>query len=182
MESYRGVNPHLTSYLQHTPRRWELFHTLHMVKPVTRIELLSPANKPGGSQYSRYRQKRLETLKAGINLVEIDCLHQTRPILLDLLSSSNRESGAFAYLIRVSDPYLPFEVVLIQVFGGVLDRQPLSDGEQITFDLNPIYSRTASATRIYRQTIDYTQEPPSFPTYYPDDQARIRLRISPPLA
>jgi hypothetical protein len=47
---------------------------------VTRLELLSPANKPGYAAYHAYRQKRIETLLTGVPLVEIDYLHETSPI------------------------------------------------------------------------------------------------------
>src|SRR5690606_26037568 len=45
--------------------------------PVTRLELLSPGNKPGGSHFSQYIAKRNQTLDTSINLVEIDYLHES---------------------------------------------------------------------------------------------------------
>ena len=52
--------------------------------PVTRIELISPANKPPHSYHRQYLVNRLDTLRAGIALVEIDYIHQRRPILAQL--------------------------------------------------------------------------------------------------
>jgi len=70
--------------------------------PVTRIEVLSPANKPGGSHYLRYREKRRETLKSGLNLVEIDYLHQRRPVLPALPSYVDGEAETYPFLVFVS--------------------------------------------------------------------------------
>ena len=46
--------------------------------PVTRIELLSMGNKPGGAHYPQYTAKCNETLDSSINLIEIDYLHESR--------------------------------------------------------------------------------------------------------
>lgn len=46
------------------------------------IELLSPANKPGGSHYAQYMERRKgHALASGCTLVEIDYLHQQAPIM-----------------------------------------------------------------------------------------------------
>jgi hypothetical protein len=52
--------------------------------PVTRIELLSPANKMPHAYYRQYLIKRLETLRGGLCLVEVDYLHETRPVITKL--------------------------------------------------------------------------------------------------
>ena len=55
-------------------------------RPITRIELLSPANKPPGSHHEQYMVKRLETLKSGLRLVELDYLHESHPVIQALPS------------------------------------------------------------------------------------------------
>src|SRR5579859_2544669 len=50
-------------------------------KPVAWIELLSPSNKPGGSHYLEYQHKRQDTIEDGQTLVELDYLHQMRPVI-----------------------------------------------------------------------------------------------------
>jgi hypothetical protein len=52
--------------------------------PCTRIGLSSPANKPPNSGHKLYQTKRLDTLRAGIRLIELDYLHQSRPPLVAL--------------------------------------------------------------------------------------------------
>ena len=49
-------------------------------RPITRIEMLSPSNKPGGSHHQVYFVKRALTLKSGIRVVEIDLLHLSPPV------------------------------------------------------------------------------------------------------
>lgn len=151
--------------------------------PVTRVEVLSPANKPGGSHYSQYRRKRLESLKSGLNLVEIDFLHQTRPILPTLPSYTDDEAGAFPFWVIVSDPHPAFEDGQALVYGASVDmelpriRLPLAGEDQVTFDLNIPYNRTCTSTRMFRQAIDYAQLPVRFDLYSDEDQARIRERM-----
>lgn len=69
---------------------------------VARIEVLSPSNKPGGSDYSAYENKRIETLESGIPLIEIDYLHETPPVIHGI-PVYPEAPGAYPYLIAVSD-------------------------------------------------------------------------------
>lgn len=152
--------------------------------PVTRVEVLSPANKPGGSHYSQYRRKRLESLKSGLNLVEIDYLHQTRPILPTLPSYADDEAGAFPFWVIVSDPHPAFEDGQALVYGASVDmelpriRLPLAGDDEIIFDLHIAYNQTCVSSRMFRQAIDYAQLPVRFDLYSDEDQARIRERIA----
>lgn len=63
-------------------------------KPVARIELLSPTNKPPSQDYRQYQSKRQLTLESGVSLVEIDYLHQTPPANPLLPDYSQREPNA----------------------------------------------------------------------------------------
>lgn len=69
--------------------------------PVTRLELLSPANKPPGSHAEKYRLKREETLRSGLRLVEIDYLHQQPPITNGVPNYQTGDADAFPYYIAV---------------------------------------------------------------------------------
>src|SRR5690606_31840147 len=97
-------------------------------KPITRIELLSPANKPQGSHYGTYLVKRDETLRAGLRLIEMDYLHETRPILPGIPSYADGEQDAFPYHIIVSDPRPTFHEGKVNVYSfGVMDALPVID-------------------------------------------------------
>jgi hypothetical protein len=152
--------------------------------PVTWIELLSPANKPGGSHFPRYRQKRLETLHSGLNLVELDYLHETRPILSQLPSYPDGDTGAFPYLVIVSKPHPTFETGVGRIYGAVVDQPlptielPLAGDEAMAFNLGPPYDRTCASTRIFRQQMDATRLPEPFDRYRAADQERIRQRMA----
>lgn len=72
-------------------------------KIVTRIELLSPSNKPGGSDFRVYAEKRVEAIQSGVPLVEIDYLHET-PSPLRNLPVYPVHAEAYLYTIVISDP------------------------------------------------------------------------------
>ncbi len=135
--------------------------------PVTRIELLSPANKPGGSHYGSYRVKRLETLHAGLRLVEIDYLHQRPPIIIDV--------SDYPYYFVVSDP----RDGEMRVFGvGVMDplpmlSVPLDGTDSVVLDFDKLYNQTFSK-RVFWQSVDYGEEPDG---YSESDLALIRARM-----
>ena len=108
-------------------------------KPVTRLELLSPANKPGGSHYSLYRQKRRETLASGLNLIEIDYLHETPPITSVLKDYSTGESGAFPYTILVNNPHPALEEGITTIYclehvGDNLSSASINHGFSVKVD------------------------------------------------
>ncbi|MBI5671514.1 MAG: DUF4058 family protein [Chloroflexi bacterium] len=153
-------------------------------RPVTRIELLSPANKPGGSHNAHYTAKRSETLRSGLRLVEIDYLHQTPPIMLNLPSYADGDEGAFPYSVLVSDPRPTFEQGKTDVYEfGVDDTLPiipvpLAGEDVVLLNLGEVYNRTFASSRFFQMVVDYEQEPPHFDRYTPADQARIRDRLA----
>jgi hypothetical protein len=152
-------------------------------QPVTRIELLSPANKPGGSHYPLYMDRRLETLVAGLRLVEIDYLHERRPISRDIASYRDRSPGAYPYHILVSDPRPSLEAGQTHIFHrGVLETLPvfsvpLEGQEQVMLDLGAVYNHTLSRRSI-AEDIDYAQEPANMSAYTGADQAAIRAHMA----
>ncbi len=152
-------------------------------RPLTRIELLSPSHKAPDSHYDKYMGKRLETLKDGLRLVEIDFLHERKPILEKLPSYIEQHPTAYPYYIIVSDPRPQIRSVPIYA-AGVLDSLPridipLSGNEFITLDLGEVYHHTFGSARLYWETLtDYSQLPVNFDFYTPEDQEKIRAHMA----
>lgn len=153
-------------------------------KPITRIEVLSAGNKPSGAHYRNYLLKRQQTLKSGLSLVEIDYLHETRPILSKIPSYIDREPESYPYSIIVSNPHPTLNDGETQVFGFKIDEAlptinlPLADDEVITVDVGQIYERTFSSRRLFQMVVDYTQLPANFESYSTHDQQRIRAKMA----
>lgn len=152
-------------------------------KPVTRIELLSPANKPRGSDYNGYSIRRRAALKAGISLVEIDFLHKQRPILSGLPSYPDRQEGASPYLILVTDLHPDYENGLVDFYEFGVDaplpkiRIPLQLEDQTVLDLGSVYNTVFETTRVFRMVVDYAADPVDFKTYTSEDQNKIRTLV-----
>lgn len=148
-------------------------------KPVTRIELLSPANKPAGSHYGTYMFKRNQTLNIGLRLVEVDYLHERRPLVDSIPSYAENAENAYPYHIIVSDPRPTIIEGTMDVYGiGMLDKLPqinipLDNDDLIQVDFSALYNQTFSKRPFYRR-VDYTHEPINMMTYTPQDQSRIR--------
>jgi hypothetical protein len=276
---YAGVNPHLNSFLQNPPSRWEMFHSAHIIhlseyldrelpegygcaaekslqismtprwshkpswtkadvvitadptlqirpkfqkspapvaefdlieladiddeeetlnaiviyqinlkdlpgSPVTRIELISPANKYSGAHYSQYQRKKYQSLKAGLNLVEVDYLHQFPPLANSLPDYRQYEENAYPFIVIVSNPHPAYEMGKAQIFGAFVDTLmppipvPLLDDDNILFDLNKPYDYTFASNRLFHHFIDYSQLPLAFERYSPADQERIKARMA----
>ena len=147
--------------------------------PIVRIELLSPANKPHGSYYQQYRAKRLQTLRSGLLLVEIDFLHETHPLLAEFPSYPDHEDGAFPYTIMVSKPHPTPEEGQAEVYNIGADsilpviNIPLADDDKAELDFGSAYNLMLENARAFQVIIDYEQDPVNFDRYSPDDQAKI---------
>jgi hypothetical protein len=152
-------------------------------KPVTRVELLSPTNKPPGEGYAQYRDKRNMALRAAMPLVEIDYLHQARPVIKGLPIYPDAP-GAFAYSIAVSDPRPSLDHGLSRVYGfGVGDPLPvvvipLAGHDVFAFDFGPPYHTTFASTRFYHALLDYRHPPERIERYSTADQALITARMA----
>jgi len=149
--------------------------------PVTRIELLSPANKPPGTYYRQYIAKREETLLGGINLVELDYLHQQRSPLASLPSYPKGEAKAYPYVIVVGKPHPTLAEGKLDIYGFRVDDPipaiaiPLDGAETVTLNLNGTYNHTFGATAVYGlRIVDYETLPEGFDSYDAVDQQRIR--------
>lgn len=153
-------------------------------RPVTRVELLSPANKPGGTHYEQYMVKRLQTLKSGLRLVEIDYLHQSPPILPVLPDYTRQEAGASAYSILVSDPRPTFEKGTVKRYAfGVITplpiiNIPLAGADVVTLSFGAVYNHTFESARFFRLVVDYAENPVNLSSYSADDQQHIQQHLA----
>lgn len=151
---------------------------------VTRIELLSPANKPPGTYHREYLLKRQQTLKSGLCMVEIDYLHESRPYLDILPSYPDGDDNALPYLIVISDPRPNIAQGETRVYGAHVDQPlptipiPLADDDRLLLDFDTIYNTTFASRRLFGMVVDYTQNPVNFNRYNADDQQRIRERLT----
>lgn len=148
---------------------------------VTRIELLSPANKYPGSHYLTYLAKRSQTLYGGLRLVEIDYLHTQRPLLSPIPDYSAGVKDALPYHVMISDPQpIITEAQVVVLRWGVFDPiptipLPLDADQPVVVDLNAIYQYTLSRSRQFTQVkVDYTHPPPELDRYQLTDQQRLR--------
>jgi Protein of unknown function (DUF4058) len=152
-------------------------------RPITRVELLSPANKPSGAHYLNYIRKRHETLQSALRLVEVDYLHESRPISNALPSYADREPDAYPYTILVSDPRPSVEKGYTEVYGIGVDeklpnvRIPLAGADEFVLDFGAVYNRTFATSRLFHTVADYEQEPVHFERYTEADRERIRDRL-----
>jgi hypothetical protein len=153
--------------------------------PVTRIELLSPANKPPGSHADTYRDKRRDTLRAGLRLVEIDYLHSRAPADERLPSYTDGDPGSTPYAILISDPRPSLSEGMMRVYGfGVLDPLPVIDipldgSDTVRLDFGSLYQETFSSRQLfYEIRTDYSREPVAIDSFHPDDQERIRAYMA----
>lgn len=153
--------------------------------PVTRIELLSPGNKPPGSHYRQYLAKRDETLQSGINLVELDYLHQQRSPIGIVPDYTRREARSYPYVILVNTPYPTLAEGKTAIYGFRVDdfipsiSVPLAGDDRITFDLGAVYNHTFMSNFAYGlHIVNYGTEPEGFDTYDEEDQQRIRHRMT----
>lgn len=153
--------------------------------PITRIELLSPANKPPGSHYQQYLTKRDDTLLSKINLVELDYLHERRSHLKILPNYVRREPKSSPYTILVSRPFPSPEEGATEIYPFHVDDPiptisiPLMGADSVTLDFNRVYQHTFQSNFVYGlRIVDYEKLPEDFETYAVEDQARIRNKMA----
>jgi hypothetical protein len=152
---------------------------------VTRIEVLSPANKPPQSHAAQYLDKRNGTLRAGINLVELDFMHEQCPPVSAIPCYRNQAHESAPFLILVSDVRgtLALGTTTIHRLGINQPipsmRVPLANEDIIDVDFGSAYYRTFAINPFFgMRLVDYAELPPRFDTYTSEDQARIRAVMS----
>jgi hypothetical protein len=153
-------------------------------KLVTRIEVISPSNKPPHAYYRQYLSNRLDTLKSGVALLELDYIHQRRPLLPGFPNYVEGEAGAFPYMVLSSNPRSPEGSGSFQGYGiGVLTPLPkvtipLLGDEHIVLDLGEVYNRTFTSRRRYSLRVDYAVDPPDFARFTARDRADIQAFLA----
>lgn len=152
-------------------------------RPVTRIELLSPTNKPPADGYRQYRDKRNIALRSGMPLVEIDLLHW-QPAIVKNLKSYPDEPDSHPYCIIVSDPRPSIQAGKAFFYLFDVDAPmprfdiPLDQGQKVAaFDLNSVYNLTFENSPALQRLVNYEERPAAFHTYSAADQARILARM-----
>lgn len=147
--------------------------------PITRIEVLSPANKIDGSDYETYMRNRRQTLVAGLRLVEVDLLHETPPIIASIPSYVDNETDAFPYSVIVSDPRPSLDAGKTYVYSFVVADNPpkvsipLEDDDFVVVDFAQVYSATVEGRRAFDLLTNYKNQPDRFHTYNKTDQTYI---------
>lgn len=154
-------------------------------RAIARIELLSPANKRGGAYHNEYSKKRRETLEADLQLIEIDYLHGSHPVIRNLPSYKNKEAGAYPYIVFINDPHPTLAEGRTDFFAWHVDDPlpvfsiDLIGDDYVTVDLGLVYNRTYELIRFYHQNIiDYDQDPTNFDTYTDADQQKIKAMLA----
>jgi len=148
---------------------------------VTRIEILSPANKHPHPYHQLYLGRRIEVLRGGVALVEIDYLHESHAVLP--LLPSYPIGDAEPYYVLVSKPVPSLEDGVMEYYSvGVVDplpkiEIPLSGNDAVTVDFGALYNRSITQSRIFRIVVDYAQDPVNFDRYTPADQAKIHALL-----
>jgi hypothetical protein len=141
---------------------------------ITRIELLSPTNKPPGEGAAQYIAKRGSALTHGTALLEIDLLHESRspnPVVppypdhplaypYSISISNPRQGRAQVYGFRVDDPIPVLPI-------------PLADGESLLFNFGAAYDATFRSLASFYEAVDYAAPPVSVERYAELDRERI---------
>ncbi|MCA9910705.1 MAG: DUF4058 family protein, partial [Anaerolineae bacterium] len=151
--------------------------------PVTRIELLSPANKYPGSDYRYYLARRKQTVRAGIHLVEVDLLN-LQPSLLETLPGYVEGDDSYPYLIVISSPPQVAQAGKIELYGaGIADplprvALPLHGDDSVVIDFQRVYQAAfRHLHRLAQRVLDYAQNPPQFERYHVRDRERISVLL-----
>lgn len=152
-------------------------------QPVARIEVLSPTNKPYGSGYGQYLEKRIAALESRIPLLELDFLHQTPPVLTTLPHYPD-EPEARPYVVMVNDPRPNPDEGISQIYlFGVADALPIIEipllGEdRLIFELATTYHAVFSFNPYFHQVVvNYAELPLKFESYSPTDQRYIEAQM-----
>ncbi len=144
------------------------------------LELLSPANKPGGRHADAYRDKRTALLQAGLVFIELDYLHQQAPTVATPIYPQQADSSP--YRIVVIDPRPNWLDGTARIFPIGVDDQlptldiPLNAGDVLAFDFDAPYQQTYESL-FFGDEVDYAELPANWDSYSPADQARILSRL-----
>ncbi len=150
---------------------------------VTVLEVLSPGNKPGGGNSLAYQRKRVDLLRAGINLIEIDLLHEIRPVLNTIPGYAAGEPDARPYNITLSIPKPSLDAGEFRWYGATVAEPlptiavPLLQDDEIALNLQESYNAAFLDTPLYPRLVDYETLPVNFERYRAADQQTIRALL-----
>lgn len=151
---------------------------------VTALELLSPGNKPAGGNFRQYRKKRVDFLRGGVNLVEVDTLHEQPPVFEHVPSYAGGDAPSYPYLIAISRPYPSVEEGEFHLYGCAVDAPlptipvPLAGRDVVTLELQPAYNAAYADTPLYARIADYEALSVNIERYRDADQAAIRAILA----
>ena len=149
---------------------------------VARIEILSPTNKRHGHERREYIEKRADTLRTGVVLVEVDYLHETPSLTIGLPDYLAGEPDARPYTISVIDPREQADLQKA-VYGFGIDEPlmpipiPLLGKDMVSVDFGGIYTETFNSLETFATSADYSRTPAGFETYTRADQFAIWARM-----
>jgi hypothetical protein len=149
-------------------------------KLITAIEILSFENKPTTDYYPFYFKERKDLLKSGINLVEIDLLHESMPVISQIPAYENKADNSYPYYVGISRPQPNFQTGIFEWYGINVDAPlpkidiPLASNETVLLDFNLAYNAAFKGARLYSMLVDYEKLPVNFERYSATDQQRIK--------
>lgn len=144
------------------------------------LELLSSSNKPGGSHFDAYREKRENLLQTGVVIVEIDYLHHQAPTVAVPVYPLDRHATPFRVVVIDPRPHIDDGVGWVHGFS--IDEPlptvaiPLQGDDRIAFDFDEAYQRTFEEM-FFGDEVDYAALPSSWEGYSQRDQAKILSRL-----
>lgn len=150
----------------HNDPRKEAFLEIYQIqdpdaKLVCSIEMLSLANKTGGSKgQALYVLKQEEVLSSKTHLVEIDLLRGGKHTTAVPLAEATAKTGPFDYHVcchrsDIPDEFLVYPIPLQVPLPGV--RIPLVGDEHVTLEFQEVFEQ-AYADGPYRRRINYGKD------------------------
>lgn len=129
---------------------------------ITIVEFVSPVNKRGKTGRSAYLRKQRHTLRAMVNLVEIDLLRAGRPITLVQARLESKRVAAAPYHVSIwreardqSIEYFPLSLRSPLPRIGIPLREKDDD---VPLDLQALMEQTYRNGR-YAEVLDYSKPP-----------------------
>jgi hypothetical protein len=155
-----AAEPTIVDFGQEILRHVEIVDSRENI--ITAIELFSPSNKYDGESRHNWKQKRLDYLRAGISLVEIDLLRGGGWTLPDRSLLKPIPPGRLCHHVCVTRPPWPsrHEFYVLRLREGLPTiRVPLRRTDpDAALNLQTLVDQCYERGR-YERTIDYTKPP-----------------------
>jgi hypothetical protein len=147
------------------------------------LELLSPSNKPKGTDSDSYWAKRQRIIESGMVFVELDYLHESPSTIPHLADYTRQQDGSHPYRIAIMEPRPTLDEGKTRIQGFDVDMPiptshiPLNASDILSFDFNQPYQKTFYEAFYGIERVDYSQLPLNFSSYSTLDQTRIARRM-----